>query len=70
MRISNYEPQAAGRLGGLGLALPKVRWFEETITAHQEAAELLLETGDRYLEGVAPRNLEADQTAQAAVSAS
>lgn len=45
-------------LNNLGLALRQVRRFEEAITAHQEAAAIYRETGDRHGEGIALNNLE------------
>ncbi len=44
-------------LSNLGIALQEVRRFEEAITAHQEAAAIYRETGDRYREGMALTNL-------------
>ncbi len=45
-------------LNSLGLALRNMRRFEEVITAHQDAAAIHRETGDRHGEGVALNNLE------------
>jgi tetratricopeptide (TPR) repeat protein len=44
-------------LNNLGLALVKVRRFEEAITACQDAAAIYRETGDRHGEGTALNNL-------------
>ena len=46
-------------LTNLGLALQEVRRFEEAITAHQDAAAIFRETGDRHSEGAALNNLGA-----------
>ena len=51
-------------LNNLGLALVEVRRFEEAITAHQDAAAIYRETGDRYGEVIALDNLEADRAAK------
>jgi Tetratricopeptide repeat len=51
-------------LNNLGLALREVRRFEEAITAHQDAAAIYRETGDRHREGTALNNLELDRAAQ------
>ena len=47
----------AGTLNNLGVALREVRRFEEAITAHQDAAAIYRETGDRHREGEALNNL-------------
>ena len=39
------------------MALQEVRRFEEAITAHQDAAAIYRETGDRHGEGMALNNL-------------
>ncbi len=44
-------------LTNLGLALQEVRRLEEAITAHQDAATLFRETGDRHREIIALENL-------------
>ena len=44
-------------LNNLGIALREVRRFEEAITAHQDAAAIFRETGDRHGEGMALDNL-------------
>ena len=44
-------------LTNLGLALQEARRFEEAITAHQDAAAIYRETGDRHREGMALTNL-------------
>jgi tetratricopeptide (TPR) repeat protein len=41
----------------LGLALREVRRFEEAITAHQDAAAIYRDTGDRHGEGLALEGL-------------
>ncbi len=41
-----------------------MRRFEEAITAHQDAATIYQETGDRHGEGMALNNLEKDRTAK------
>ena len=46
-------------LNNLGIALREVRRFEEAITAHQDAAAIFRETGDRHGEGMALNNLGA-----------
>ena len=51
-------------LNNLGLALREVGRVEEAITAHQDAAAILRETGDQHREGIALNNLESDRTAQ------
>ena len=38
-------------LNNLGVTLRQVRRFEEAITAHQDAAAIYRETGDRHGEG-------------------
>jgi tetratricopeptide (TPR) repeat protein len=43
--------------GNLGLALSAVRRIDEAITAHQDAAAIFQETGDRHGEGRALNNL-------------
>jgi hypothetical protein len=48
-------------MGNLGNALREVRWCEEAITAHQDAAAIRRATGDRHRESTALNNLEADQ---------
>jgi hypothetical protein len=53
-------------LTNLGGALRQVRRFEEAITAHQDAAAIFRETGDRHREGIALDNLEKDQAGQQA----
>ena len=40
------------------MALQQVRRFDEAITAHQDAAAIFRETGDRHREGAALGNLE------------
>jgi Flp pilus assembly protein TadD len=47
----------AGALNSLGFALREVRRFEEAITAHQDAAAIYRETGDRHGEGAALHSL-------------
>ena len=44
-------------LNNLGIALREVRRFDEAITAHQDAAAIFRETGDRHGEGTALTNL-------------
>ena len=44
-------------LSNLGAALAEVRRFEEAIRAHQDAAAIFRETGDRHREGMALNNL-------------
>ena len=44
-------------MNNLGVALGEVRRFEEAITAHQDAAAIFRETGDRHGEGTALSNL-------------
>ena len=51
-------------LGNLGTALQKLERFEEAITAHQDAAAIFRETGDRHSEGITLANLEAARAAQ------
>lgn len=51
-------------MGNLGNALREVRWCEEAITAHQDAAAIRRVTGDRYRDSTALSNLEADRAAQ------
>jgi hypothetical protein len=53
-------------LGNLGLALHGVRRFDEAITAHQNAAAIYRETGDRHNEGIARQSLEHDRAARTA----
>ena len=48
---------ARAALNNLGLALREVRRFEEAISAHQDAAAIYRETGDRHREGEALDNL-------------
>jgi hypothetical protein len=52
-------------LNNLGLALLEVGRFEEAISAHQDAAAIYRETGDRHGENIALRNVDAGQAAQA-----
>ncbi|WP_208720075.1 tetratricopeptide repeat protein, partial [Amycolatopsis circi] len=52
------DPHArAIALNNLGIALQKVRRFDESITAHQTARDLFRELGDRHREGQAWNNL-------------
>jgi len=44
-------------LGQTSARLYGVRRFEEVITAHQDAAAIFRETGDRHGEGIAPESL-------------
>jgi len=41
-----------------------MRRFEEAITAHQDAAAIYRETGDRHREGITVNNLETARAAQ------
>ena len=45
-----------------------MRRFKEAISAHQEAAAIFRETGDRHSEGIALKNLELAQIGQNAES--
>ena len=55
-RLGDAGNEAAA-LDNLGVALRRVRRFEEAITAHQDAAAIFRETGDRHGEGIALGNL-------------
>ena len=48
-------------LNNLGNALQQVRRFDEAITAHQDAAAIFRETGDRYGENIALKSLKTDR---------
>lgn len=55
----------ASALTNSGIALAEVRRFEEAITAHQDAAAICRETGDRHGEDMAVNNLKRAQAAKA-----
>jgi len=52
-RRQGHRAKEAAALNSLGSALAEVRRFEEAISAHQEAAAICRETGDRHHQGMA-----------------
>ena len=56
-----------GRWHNLGVALQEARRFDEAITAHQQAAALFSELGDRHGEALALDNLGSRPAGGAAV---
>ena len=63
-RQLNDKDNEAAALNNLGVALRELRRFEEAVSAHQDAAAIYRETGDRQLEGIALRNIDADRAAE------
>ena len=63
--VSVHAAQAEGTaLNNFGVALVEVRRFEEAITAHQDAAAIYRETGDRHRESSALEDLATAQAAR------
>jgi hypothetical protein len=61
----NDKGNESAALNNLGLALRKVRRFEEAITAHQDAAAIFRETGGRRWENMVLGNRERYRADQA-----